>query len=76
MYNIQQIQKTVGVMILGLRKVLSEIYHNTGDSGLGPTAAFYFVHCTETLALRVIIYEQISSSNIELITSDVPQPRN
>ena len=76
--SIQQIQKPVGGMIAGLRKVLEElsnIYHNTGDSGYGPTATFYFVRCVEALALYVIIDEQIRSSNIELITSDVLKPR-
>ncbi len=61
-----------------MRKVLEElskVYHDTGDSRLGPTATSYFVRCLQTLALYVIIYEQSALSNIELITSDVLKPR-
>ncbi len=77
MQSIEQIHKPVGGMIAGLRKVLEElskVYHDTGDSGFGHTATCYFVRCVEALALYVIIYEQISSSNMKLISSDVLKP--
>ena len=78
MQSIQQIQKPIGGIIAGLRKVLEELsklYHDNGDSRFGPTATFNFVRCVEALALYVIIYEQISSFKVELITCDVLKPR-
>jgi hypothetical protein len=43
---------------------------------LAPTATFHFVRCIEALAFYVIIYEQISSTNIEVMTSDTLKPQN
>ena len=65
--SIQQIQKPVAGVIAGLRKVLEElskVYADTNNPSLAPTATFYFVRCIEALAFYVIIYEQISSTNI------------
>ena len=76
--SIQQIQKPVAGMIAGLRKVLEEllkVYADANNPSLAPTAAFHFVRCIEALAFYVIIYEQISSTNIEVMTSDTLKPR-
>ena len=76
--SVQQIQKPVAGMIAGLRKVLEElskVYADTNNPSLAPTATFYFVRCIEALAFYVIIYEQISSTNIEVMTSDTLKPR-
>ena len=65
-------------MIAGLRKVLEElskVYADANNPSLAPTATFQFVRCIEALAFYVIIYEQISSTNIEVMTSDTLKPR-
>ena len=65
----QQFQKPGAEMIAGLWKVLEElskVYSDTNNPSLGPAATFYFVQCVEALAFYVIIYEQISSTNIEV----------
>ena len=76
--SIQQIQKPVAGMIAGLRKVLEElskVYADTNNPSLAPTATFHFVRCIEALAFYVIIYEQTSSTNKDLMTGD-PQAAN
>jgi len=54
---------------------LSKVYYDQNNPSLGPPATFYFVKCIEALAFYVIIYEQISSTNIEVLTGDVLKPR-